>query len=67
MPQSLSTAIGKFKPVREYGEEFNTRLADLGFQVDLKCCVEDKIELDFENELSAILFQDETRLVDVTT
>ena len=48
-------------------EEFNTRLADLGFQVDLKCCVEDKIELDFENELSAILFQDETRLVDVTT
>ena len=48
-------------------EEFNSRLADLGFQADLTCCVEDKIELDFENELSAILFQDEARLVDVTT
>jgi len=48
-------------------EEFNSRLADLGFQADLTCCVEDKIEMSLENELPAILFQDEARLVDVTT
>ena len=53
--------------IESRAEEFNSRLADLGFQAGLTCCVEDKIELDFENELSAILFQDEARLVDVTT
>jgi len=48
-------------------EEFNSRLADLGFQAELTCCVEDKIESELENELPSILFQDEARLVDVTT
>ena len=47
--------------------ELNARLDDLGFQADLTCCVKDKIETDFENELPAILLQDEARLVDVTT
>jgi len=47
--------------------ELNDRLSDLGFQADLTCCVNDKIEMDFENELPAILLQDEARLVDVTT
>jgi len=47
--------------------ELNSRLDDLGFQADLTCCVEDKIEMDLDNELPAILLQDEARLIDVTT
>ncbi len=48
-------------------EELNPRLSDLGYEAKLTCCVEDKIDMDLENELPAILLQDEARLVDITT
>jgi hypothetical protein len=47
--------------------ELNSRLTDLGFQADLTCCVEDKVDMDIENELPAILLKDEARLLDITT
>jgi hypothetical protein len=48
-------------------EELSPRLSDLGFETNLTCCVEDKIDMDLENELPSILLQDEARLVDITT
>ena len=63
--QVENQAIADF--INSRAEEFNSQLADLGFQAELTCCVEDKIESDLENELPSILFQDEARLVDVTT
>jgi len=48
-------------------EELSARLTELGFEASLTCCVEDKIDMDLENELPEILLQDEARLVDLTT
>jgi len=48
-------------------EELSPRLSDLGFEASLTSSVEDKIDMDLENELPAILLQDEARLVDITT
>lgn len=47
--------------------ELKSRLAELGFQADLSCRVEEKITMDLQNELPAVLLEDEARLVDVTT
>ncbi len=71
-PSRLSVKIKvESRPIADFIDsrigELNTRLSVLGFQADLTCCVEEKIAMDLENELPAILFQDEARLVDVTT
>lgn len=48
-------------------EALSARLADLGFEASLSCCVEENINIAMENELPEILLQDEARLVDLTT
>jgi hypothetical protein len=48
-------------------EALSARLADLGFEASLSCCVEEKINISMENELPEILLHDEARLVDLTT
>ncbi|GJL78248.1 MAG: hypothetical protein NPINA01_12370 [Nitrospinaceae bacterium] len=48
-------------------EGFEGRLAELGFQADLSCCVQDEKDLKLEDDLPEILAKDEFRLVDVTT
>jgi hypothetical protein len=45
----------------------NSRLAELGFEASLSCCVEEKINTDMENELPEVLLQGKSRLVDLTT
>ena len=48
-------------------EELIPRLSSLGFEANLTSFVKDKIDMELENKLPAILLQDEARLVDITT
>lgn len=60
-----SQAVGDFIFSRK--EELQAPLAGLGFQADLTCCVDERVELNLEAELPPILAGDSSRLVDVTT
>ena len=53
--------------IEEYLKDFHFRLMDLGFQVDVACCVSNNIEPDFESELNQLLIDDCQQLVDLTT
>ncbi|KMP10937.1 hypothetical protein UR09_03840 [Candidatus Nitromaritima sp. SCGC AAA799-A02] len=48
-------------------EGFRMRLDDLGFQGEASCCVQNKIELEFEHEMNQLLVEGNSRLVDLTT
>lgn len=58
-------AVGDFISSRK--EELQSQLAELGFQAELTCCIEEKVVLDLDDELPSILAGDASRLVDVTT
>jgi len=53
--------------IASQAQDFVSQLAELGFQADLTCCVQDKINMDPGNDLPEILIKNEFRLVDVTT
>jgi hypothetical protein len=53
--------------ISSHAQDFESRLDELGFQADLTCCVQDKIDMEPHSDLPEILMKHASQLVDVTT
>lgn len=53
--------------INSHAQDFESRLDELGFQADLTCCVQDKIDMQPFSDLPETLMNNTSQLVDVTT
>ncbi|MCH8156796.1 MAG: flagellar hook-length control protein FliK, partial [Nitrospinae bacterium] len=48
-------------------EEFRLRMTEIGFQAEVACCLQEKVDPEIENDLNRLLVDEDSRLVDLTT
>jgi len=48
-------------------EEFSVAMKDMGFSVEMNCCLQEKIEIEFEDTIRQLMIEKQTYRVDIQT